>query len=65
MLTAEKIRKQKGDYICRKCINRIYEVNLERKDCRYGYYAVCRCCNNDANIVVGFTLPGQLKLLLK
>ena len=65
MLTAEKIKKQKGDYICRRCINRIYGTNLEREDCKYGYFAVCRGCNNDANIVVGFTLSGQMKVLLK
>ena len=65
MLTAAKIKKQQGDYICRKCINRLYKANLEREDCLYGYFAVCRCCGKENNIVVEFTLSGKAKLLLK
>ena len=65
MLTAEKIRKQQGDYICRRCINRLYKTNLERKDCLYGFFAVCRCCDKEANIVTGFTASGKMKLILK
>ena len=65
MLTAEKIRKQQGDYICRRCINRLYDADLERKDCLYGFFALCRCCKKEANIVTGFTTSGKLKLILK
>lgn len=65
MLTPERIRKQYGDYLCRRCINRLYGLNLEKEDCRYGYYYKCRQCQQERHIVVGFTASGKLKTLLK
>ena len=65
MLSANAIRKKYGDYICRRCINKKYHVQLEPKDCVYGYLYKCRCCGQERNIVVGFTPSGHARMLLK
>ena len=65
MLTGKRIRKDFGDNICRKCINRHYGVQLKQEDCVYGYYYRCRSCRETQNIVVDLTPSGKLKTILK
>ena len=65
MLSANPIKRRFGDFICRSCINRYYHVKLEQTDCRYGYQYNCPCCHTPKNIVVGFSLSGMLKMLIK
>ena len=65
MLIPEKIKKRYGDYLCRRCINRLYSLNLDTEDCLYGFYYKCRECKQDRHIVVGFTAKGKWKTLLK
>lgn len=65
MLNAEPIKREYGDYICRRCINRLYRVRLTPKDCRYGFVTGCRCCNEVHNIVTDFSFSGKCKMLLR
>ena len=65
MLTMKPIIIRHGDYICRRCINRGYEVHLAHRDCRYGDPHECPCCKKTSNIVVGWTLSGHVKMLFK
>ena len=65
MITGNRIKKDFGDYICRKCINKHYDVSLEQEDCVYGYYYRCRSCKETQNIVIDLKLSGKLKTILK
>lgn len=65
MLTTRRIKSKFGDNICRRCINRLYRVNLTPADCRYGYQYICPRCQKFHNIVIGFTRSGQMKMLFK
>ena len=65
MLTLEPVKKRFGDYICRRCLNKRYFVNLNKEDCRYGYYAICPSCKEPRNIVVALEASGKIKMLLK
>lgn len=65
MWTAEPIKREYGDYICRRCVNQVYRVRLTPRNCRYGYVTRCRHCNEIHNIVTGFTLSGRIKMALK
>ena len=65
MINAEPIKKKYGDYLCRRCINKRYDADLKREDCRYGYAQKCRWCGEMRNPVIGFTASGKLKMLLK
>ena len=65
MLTTKRIKKQFGDYLCRRCINAQYHVHLKREDCRYGYSYVCPRCKAEQNIVVDFSPSGKWKVLFR
>ena len=65
MLSLDPVRKRFGDYICRSCLNKEYSVNLNKEDCRYGYFGYCPSCKEPRNIVVGFEPSGKVKMLLK
>ena len=66
MLTNEKIIKQFGRNICRRCINKSYNISLLNTDCYYNfpYPQKCPCCNEMKNIVTGFRLSGYLKSMI-
>ena len=65
MISLEKVRKTYGDYICRRCLNRVYNANLEHKDCRYIYFGVCPCCKEERHLVGELKKSGKIKVLLK
>jgi len=65
MISLEPVRKRFGDYICRRCLNEKYNVNLESRDCKYGYYAVCPVCHQERHIVAALNTSGKMKMLLK
>ena len=65
MLNLKPVAKQYGDYICRRCINKVYHVKLEPQDCAYGYFYECPRCQKERHIVVGLRFKGHLKMLFK
>ena len=67
MTTAKKLFHDAGGSICRRCINRKYNLNLKRTDCLYGlaYPGVCTSCGAVQNIVTSLRLRGKIKLLLR
>ena len=67
MAAIKDIKKKFGGLICRSCINKEYNVNLNRSDCIYGipFPDICRCCEEHKNIVTDFTFGGKLKMLFK
>lgn len=65
MLTTRPIRKRYGYYLCRRCMNREYKVHMKPADCRYRYAKLCPLCRSTDHVVVGFTLTGHYKMLLK
>lgn len=65
MLTAHRIRKRYGDYLCRRCLNREYRVHMQPCDCRYKTMRTCAICHSSNHLVVGFTARGLLKMLPK
>lgn len=67
MAGLNSIHKKYGANICRKCINREYDVHLKSSDCLYHnpFPSICSCCGEPKNIVTGLRLTGRLKLLGK
>ena len=65
MLDLEPVKRKYGDYICRRCLNKEYNVNIQPKDCDRYYYGHCRCCKEDRRLVVSLTPIGKIKMLLK
>ena len=64
MLTMSRIKKEHGAPICRRCVNKQYQVNLRRKHCRYYRYSdICPCCGESRHIVKRFSLAGCWKLI--
>lgn len=59
MITTKKIEKRFGGYICRRCINEVYKVNLTRHDCVYKSFDVCPRCGVEHNIVHDFRSSGR------
>lgn len=67
MFIMSRIKKQYGDYICRRCINKRYHVNLQPQDCHYGYMGFmreCPRCRQGHHIVDGLSFSGRIKTLL-
>ncbi len=58
MITTKKIEKRFGGYICRRCINEVYKVDLTRHDCIYKSFDVCPRCGVEHNIVHDFRSSG-------
>ena len=58
MITTKKIEKRFGGYICRRCINEVYKVNLTRHDCIYKSFDICPRCGMEQNIVHDFRSSG-------
>ena len=44
MWSIDSIKSIFGDYICRRCINHMFDAGLTREDCTYGYVYRCPCC---------------------
>lgn len=66
MLSLEHIKKHQGSFICRRCINRIYKAKLQPKECLYDAFPrTCLKCGEVHNIVMGLSIAGRAKLLLK
>ena len=65
VVSIQRIINDYGDNICRRCINKKYHSKLRPEDCQYGYTYSCPVCKKIHNIVVGFSLKGQGKLLFK
>ncbi len=67
MLSIRSVQRKYGTYLCRRCMNREYHVNLKPKNCHYGYPYQHRCpvCNLDQNIVTDLRPSGHLKMLFR
>ncbi len=65
MLSAKRINRRFGEYICRRCVNKKYHVHLTPENCKYGYYYRCPICGEDHNMVVGFKGIGKLKMFFR
>ena len=67
MISMDKIRKEYGGYICRRCLNEIYHTNLTPRDCIYEtiYLRECKRCHKSGHTVEGLNKKGMLKTLLK
>ncbi|MDY5577525.1 MAG: hypothetical protein SPF70_08705 [Lachnospiraceae bacterium] len=56
-------RNNLGNY-CRSCLNKMYHLNLETKDCVYMEYKYeCRKCKTVQNIVLDIKKMSRYKLL--
>ena len=65
MLSLKPVVIEYGDYICRRCLNRRYEVHLAHRDCRQSEPRECPCCRKVGSMVTGLRLSGRMKLLGK
>ena len=67
MINYQTIVEQYGGGICRRCLNRSFNVRLLPRDFTYDSPEArpCPCCGNIHHIVDGFRLTGKLKLLGK
>ena len=65
MLSLKPIVLEYGDYLCRRCMNRRYDVHLAHRDCRETSDSECPCCRKVGNVVTGLKLSGHIKLLRK
>ena len=65
MISTKRIRARFGKNICRRCINSVYHVRLNQRDCLYTYTYQCTNCGEMHHIVVGFQGAGRLKMLMK
>ncbi len=61
-----KIYRELGDFPCRRCINKKFDVRLEPKDCIYlENEDYCSYCKNIRHIVVGLKMSGKIKMMFK
>lgn len=53
-----------GDFLCRRCFDRRYNVHLSHRDVKEteGH---CPCCKRDCRLVVDLKLGGRIKLFGK
>ena len=67
MITINRIRKRYNGYICRRCINEVYDLKLVPIDCEYGfpYPYMCPRCEQMRNIVTGFKVKSRIQLMMK
>ena len=66
MLTLKPVILEYGDYLCRRCMNRRYDVHLAHRDCRESPSpGACPCCKKTGSVVTGLRLGGRIKLLRK
>ena len=67
MATINTVWNRCGRPVCRRCINQVFHVNLQPRDCSYPipYQQQCAVCGQPSNVVEGFRLTGTLKMLLK
>ena len=66
MANMESIHESLGPNVCRRCIRKRYNVDLQPEDCVYAHFpGECSCCGIPHNLVVGLRLSGKLKLLGK
>lgn len=66
MLTLKPVILDYGAPLCRRCLNRSYDVHLAHRDCREAPSPMpCPCCQKPGKVVVGLKLGGHWKLLRK
>lgn len=66
MANMKAIHERLGNTVCRRCIRKAYQVDLEPSDCYYAMYpSACSACGEVHNIVVDLRRSGKLKLLFK
>lgn len=67
MVNMERIKREFGIPICRRCINEEYHAALTPKDCVYGnpFPHKCPRCGETRNIVTDLNLSGKWKLLFR
>ncbi len=66
MLSLRPVLLEYGDYLCRRCLNRRYEVHLAHRDCRESPSPhPCPCCKKTGSVVTGLRMGGHIKLLRK
>ena len=65
MLSLKPIVLEYGDHLCRRCMNRRYDVHLAHRDCRETPSRECPCCRKVGSVVTGLTLSGRIKRLKK
>ena len=64
MITYSRFKRTIGPGMCRKCINRLFGLNLQPKDCVYLYYPhPCGSCGGVENLVVRIHRISRFKLL--
>ena len=65
MSVMDRVRKEFGNYVCRRCLNEVYHAKLEPVNCEYGYFYTCPRCHENHHIVVGLKMSGHGKLLFR
>ena len=58
-----RLRRNEDTTLCRKCLNKRFDLNLKREDCRYNFYTgQCSECQKVKNIVTGVAILKRWKL---
>lgn len=66
MANMNTIHRDLGNTVCRRCINKFYDVDLQPDNCVYAMYpSQCDACGNVHNIVVELRTSGKMKLMFK
>ena len=63
-MVMQKILLEYGGYLCRRCLDRRYNVHLSHRDVRESE-GTCACCKKDGRLVVNLKLGGRIKMLRK
>ena len=66
MSVMDKINREYKQ-ICRRCINKEYDVELQPSDCIYAFPFPLRCsrCGEQRNIVGDLRISGKVKMILR
>ena len=53
-----------GDFLCRRCFDRRYDVHLSHRDVKE-MEGTCPCCKKQGRLVCDLKLGGRIKMLGK
>jgi hypothetical protein len=66
MVSMERIHRELGQEVCRRCIAKRYNVSLLPEDCWYDTYPhPCSICGEVHNIVIDLKRSGRRKLFFR
>ena len=66
MVSMDRIHRELGEEVCRRCIAKRYNVSLLPEDCWYDTYPhPCAVCGEVHNIVIDLKRSGRRKLFFR